>query len=65
MGALLPAFQQFIHFSDVILDFPTIGTIFGDPGEYSNGKLGDLTVHSLFQVTNDNVEQNVSQDKSL
>lgn len=61
----MPAFQQFIKFSDVILDFPTIGTVFGNPGEYSNGKLGDLTVHALFQVANDNVEQNVPQHKSL
>lgn len=65
MEALLPAFQPFIQFSDVILDFPTIGTTFGNPREYSNGKLGDLPVHSLFQVTNDNVEQNVSQHQSL
>jgi len=38
---------------------------FGNPRGYSNGKLGDLNVHSLLQVTNDGFEQNVSQHQSL
>lgn len=54
MASPLPTFLQFIWFCDVILDILTTGTTSGNSRDNSmTGKLGDLTVHSFFQTTND------------
>lgn len=64
-GDFLSEFFFSTMFCDVVLDVVTIGTTSGNPRENSmNGKLGDVTC-SLFQVTNDNVEQNLSQQQPL